>query len=159
MQNASRLRAKRNSVTRIRFFHGASDRVVAAAAWLHLIWAKRKDAAAQQVVVFAPDARIAEQLDQQLWLQPPGSFVPHCRVKSTLASETPIVICDSLAALDAHQQLLNLDDSVPPEFSRFDELFEIVSQAGADKLPARERFKFYRERGYELHNQDISAGF
>ena len=38
-------------------------------------------------------------------------------------------------------------------------LFEIVSQAGADKLPARERFKFYRERGYELHNQDISTGF
>jgi DNA polymerase-3 subunit chi len=73
--------------------------------------------------------------------------------------ETPIIISDSLTTLDAHQQLLNLADNVPPEFSRFDEVVEIVSQAGPDKLPARERFKFYRERGYELHNQDISAGF
>lgn len=133
--------------------------MAAAANWLQMAWAKRKNTGAQQVIVFAPLADLAERLDRQLWLQPAGSFVPHCHASSSLAGETPIIICDSLAALDAHQQLLNLDDNVPAEFSRFDELFEIVTLNGPDKLPARERFKFYRERGYELHNQDISAGF
>lgn len=146
-------------MTKVHFFHGASDRVTAAAAWLHLMWSKRRDIRPQQVVVFAPNRADADRLDRQLWLQPAGGFVPHCRAGSPLADETPIVIGDSLGSLCAHQQLLNLDDNVPAEFSRFDEVIEIVSQAGPDKLPARERFKFYRERGYELHNQDISAGF
>ena len=146
-------------MTKVRFFHGANDRIEAAASWLHLAWSKRQDAAAQQVVVFTTDAGLAYRLDRQLWLQPAGGFVPHCRADSPLASETPVIIGDSLTSLNAHRQLLNLSDKVPPEFSRFDELVEIVSQAGPDKLPARERFKFYRERGYELHNQDISAGF
>ncbi len=146
-------------MTKVRFFHGASDRIAAASSWLQLVWSKRLDAAAQQVVVFAPGADLADRLDRQLWLHPAGSFVPHCRADSPLVGETPIIISDSLTTLDAHQQLLNLADNVPPEFSRFDEVVEIVSQAGPDKLPARERFKFYRERGYELHNQDISAGF
>ena len=132
---------------------------MAAAAWLHLAWSKRQDSAAQQVVVLVPAAEQADRLDKQLWLQPAGSFVPHCRVDSPLAGETPIIVSGSLASLGAHQQLLNLSDDVPPEFSRFEELVEIVTQAGPDKLHARERFKFYRERGYELHNQDISAGF
>ena len=146
-------------MTKVSFFHSANDRIAAAVAWLHLAWSKRGDASAHQVIVFAPDAAIADQLDRQLWLQPAGGFVPHCRADSALASETPIIISAAMTSLAAHQQLLNLDDAVPPEFSRFDELIEIVSQNGPDKLPARDRFKFYRERGYELHNQDISAGF
>lgn len=145
-------------MTKIQFFHGARDRIDAAIAWLQLAWAKRADVSAQQVVVFAPDHATADRLDRQLWLQPAGSFVPHCRADSPLAGETPIVISDSLTQAAAHRQLLNLGSEVPPEFSRFDEVIEIVSQ-GDDRLPARERFKFYRERGYELRNQDISAGF
>ena len=146
-------------MTKVRFFHGASDRIAAAVSWLHLAWSKRSDSSAQQVVIFAPDPAVADQLDRQLWLQPAGGFVPHCRADSALAGETPIIISNVLTSLAAHQQLLNLDNAVPPEFSRFDEVIEIVSQAGPDKLPARDRFRFYRERGYELHNQDISAGF
>ncbi len=146
-------------MTKVQFFHGASDRVTAAAAWLQLAWAKRKDSSPQQVIVYAPDARIAEQIDRQLWLHPAGSFLPHCRSNSPLADETPIVISDSLAALNCSLQLLNLGDEVPPEFSRYEQVIEIVSQSGPDKLPARERFKFYRERGYELQNKDVSTGF
>lgn len=146
-------------MTKVRFFHGASDRIEAAASWLHLVWSKRADASAQQVVVFAPDTALADRLDRQLWTHAAGSFVPHCRAGSALADETPIVISDSLATLASHRQLINLSDAVPTEFSRFDEVVEIVSASGPDKLPARERFKFYRERGYELHNQDIASGF
>lgn len=145
-------------MTKVHFFHGARDRVDAAIVWLQYAWSQRADVSAQQVVVFAPDGPIADRLDRQLWLQPAGSFVPHCRDDSPLANDTPVVIGASLAKAAAHRQLLNLSNEVPPEFSRFDAVIEIVSQ-GDDRLPARERFKFYRERGYELRNQDISGGF
>jgi DNA polymerase IIIc chi subunit len=48
--------------------------------------------------------------------------------------------------------LLNLSDEIPPGFSRFRQLIEIVSVDDADRLPGRERFRFYRERGYPLEN-------
>ena len=44
----------------------------------------------------------------------------------------------------------------PPFFSRFERLAEIV---GVDDAAAgRERYKFYRERGYELRAHDMRAG-
>jgi hypothetical protein len=44
--------------------------------------------------------------------------------------------------------LVNLGGDLPPGFSRFDRLIEIVGTDETDRIPARERFKFYRDRGY-----------
>lgn len=38
------------------------------------------------------------------------------------------------------------------------ELIEIVSVEDTDRLPGRERFRYYRERGYPLETSDISGG-
>ena len=46
--------------------------------------------------------------------------------------------------------LINLHAAPPPFFSRFERLAEIVGADEADAAAARERFRFYRERGYEL---------
>ena len=140
-------------MTRILFCHSAADRLQTAAAWLAGIIA-----AQQCAIVFAPDRDIADRLDRLLWLQPATGFVPHCRADSPLASETPIVITDRLDKPVQDERLLNLSDEVPPDFSRFKELVEIVSVADADKIAARDRYRFYRERGYELQNRDVSAG-
>ena len=50
--------------------------------------------------------------------------------------------------------LVNLHAEPPPFFSRFERLAEIV---GVDDAAAagRERYKFYRERGYELRAHDM----
>jgi len=49
--------------------------------------------------------------------------------------------------------LVNLHAEPPPFFSRFERLAEIV---GVDDVPAgRERFRFYRERGYEMRTHDL----
>ena len=52
--------------------------------------------------------------------------------------------------------LLNLRGEWPPFFSRFERLIEIVSLDDEDKRLARERYKFYRDRGYEIRNHDLS---
>jgi DNA polymerase-3 subunit chi len=50
--------------------------------------------------------------------------------------------------------LINLHELPPPFFSRFERLAEIVSVDGA--TAARERFRFYRERGYDLRTHNLS---
>jgi DNA polymerase-3 subunit chi len=140
-------------VTRIQFLHGAPDRLATAAQWLRQAWEERR-----QVFVYAPEAQLAERLDRLLWTQPAIGFIPHCAGTSPLAPDTAIVISDDPERATRFDCLLNLGDQVPPAFSRFEELVEIVSVDESDKLPARERFKFYRQRGYALDNKDLSGG-
>jgi len=53
--------------------------------------------------------------------------------------------------------IVNLGDRTPPNFSRFDRLIELVSGDEADRAHARERFRFYRDRGYPMQTHDRSA--
>ncbi len=140
-------------MTRISFLHGAADRIQAAAQWLQQAWARR-----EHVLVYAPDAEASARLDRVLWTQPQLSFVPHCFADSSLATETPILLTGTLDNPPQERCLLNLANELPPTFSRFEHLVEIVSTDDADRLPARERFKFYRERGYAIDSRDIAAG-
>ena len=139
-------------MTRICFYHGADDRLQAAAAWLAEAYARR-----QRVLVYAPEAHIADAIDRLLWTRQATGFLPHCRADAPLAAQTPVLIAERLDDLPQEDCLLNLGDQVPPGFSRFDQVVEIVSEAEADKQPARERFKFYRDRGYPLENQRFAA--
>lgn len=139
-------------MTRVLFLHGATDRLAAAARWLG-------DASAEKlnVLVYAPTADTAERLDRLLWTQVATGFVPHARADSPLAAESTIVIANRLDALPHDRTLLNLGDEVPPGFSRFEELVEVVSGEDAVRLPARERFKYYRERGYAPESREIGT--
>jgi DNA polymerase III subunit chi len=109
-----------------------------------------------RVMVCCPDAETAGRFDRLLWTTPAISFVPHCLADDPLAPATPIVI-DYAGAEPTHDQLLlNLRPQWPPLFSRFQRLFEIVSIEDEDRRAARERFKFYRDRGYEIRTHDLS---
>ena len=140
-------------MTKVSFYHGADDRLQAAANWLAAACARR-----QAVLIYAPDEAVADRLDRLLWTLSPTSFLPHCRADSTLAAQTPLLISGDLEAPPHDGCLLNLGDQVPPGFSRFEQVVEIVSNAEEDKQPARDRFKFYRDRGYALENQRLAAG-
>ena len=113
---------------------------------------------ATAVLVYVPDAEDAARLDRILWTQPQLSFLPHCRADSPLAAETPILLTDHLDNPPQESCLMNLGNELPANFSRFEHLVEIVSTDDRDRLPARERFKFYRDRGYPIDSQDISGG-
>lgn len=139
-------------MTSIQFLHGAPDRLAAAANWLREAWQRRLS-----VVVFVPSAETAERLDRLLWIQPATGFLPHCTSSSSLSAETPVVLATDLDRLPHDRCLLNLADELPPGFSRFEELVEIVSTDDRVRLPARERFRHYRERGYPLESRDLAS--
>jgi len=138
-------------LTQVFFYHGAADRIAAACALLGGAFAKNK-----AMLVFAPDKAVAENVDRMLWTHPALSFVPHCRSTSPLAPETPILITDTLDTLPQDERLMNLSREIPPGFSRFQSLIEVVGQDEEDRQAARERVAFYKERGYEVRYFDLS---
>jgi len=53
--------------------------------------------------------------------------------------------------------LINLTPSHPVFFSRFRGLIELVGMDDADRSAARARFRFYRDRGYEIKSHDVTG--
>ena len=133
-------------LTQIFFYHNAADRIAAAAALIG-----RAYAAGKPLLVYAPRREAADALDRVLWQHPPGSFVPHVRIDSPLAAQTPILIAGDLPEeLPQSERLMNLGDSIPPGFSRFSSVVEVVGQDAEERLAGRERVKFYKDRGYAV---------
>lgn len=108
-----------------------------------------------RVLVYAPDAEAAGQIDRLLWTASATGFIPHCRGEDALAAVTPVVIDHRADALVHDEVLLNLHWERPSFFSRFQRLIEIVGQEEQDRLAARERFRFYRDRGYPINSHDM----
>jgi len=138
-------------LTQVFFYHGAADKIAAACALLGGAYAKKKP-----MLVFAPDSEIANSIDRMLWTNAALSFIPHCRADSPLAAETPILITDSLESIAQDERLMNLSQEIPPGFSRFESLIEVVGQEEEERSAARERVKFYKDRGYEVRYFDLS---
>ena len=70
--------------------------------------------------------------------------------------DCPVLIGHADAPEGLNQVLINLDMAVPLFFSRFERVVEIVNQDEIQRQQARERFKFYRDRGYDLHTHNLN---
>lgn len=139
-------------MTRVFFYHNAPDRIVATAALIGKAFAQRK-----ALLVFAPEAEVAAALDRHLWMVPPTGFIPHVAVNSPLATETLVLIADTLDAVPHDERLFNLSAEVPPGFSRFASLIEVVGQDRDERVDGRRRARFYKDRGYDISYVDLSG--
>jgi len=54
-----------------------------------------------------------------------------------------------------HDVLINLAAEIPEYFSRFERVFEVVSQDPAVLNATRSHYKFYQDRGYPLKRHDL----
>jgi DNA polymerase-3 subunit chi len=109
-----------------------------------------------KVTVFCPDADTASRFDRLLWTTPAIGFVPHCGPDHPLAGETPVIVDARGDNLLHDEVLINLRREWPPFFGRFQRLLEIVSREDDDRAAGRERYRFYRDRGYEIATHDRS---
>lgn len=132
------------TVTRIDFHTNVGDPLAYACRL-----ARKAYASGRALVVLAEPQRLAA-FDEQLWTFAPLEFVPHCMAKSPLAQETPVVLASDLNDVPHHQVLVNLGAPVPAQFARFERLIEIVGNEGDELAAGRERFRFYRDRGYAI---------
>lgn len=138
-------------MTSIDFYTHCADRLEVAARLVVKAWAQHGS-----VRVLTPGDDGTAELDARLWRLPPTGFLPHCRLASPLAAETPIVVDHALVHEGPAAVLINLHPSPPPFFSRFERLVEIVGTDDGDTAAGRERWRFYKERGYALRSHNLA---
>ncbi len=109
-----------------------------------------------RIYIHAASQSEATELDELLWTYRAGSFVPHQRFEPPKEQDSPVLIGHTDAPEGINQVLINLDSAVPMFFSRFERVVEIVTQEEHLRQQARERFKFYRDRGYDLQTHNLS---
>jgi DNA polymerase-3 subunit chi len=139
-------------VTRIDFYRYAEDKLRFACRL-----AAKAHSASSRLVVYSPQRDLLHDFDRSLWTFQSTGFVPHCFVESSIADETPVILATSGDALPHHDVLLNLGDEWPPFFSSFERLLEVVGADEADKERARERYAFYKKRGYDIRVNDVEG--
>ncbi len=139
-------------MTRIDFYSNSPSRLHTACQLAAKAVSRKTPAA-----LFAPDAELARSLDRMLWTFQATSFVPHCLAQDRLAGETPVIIVSNLEQAVQDELVINLSPECPPGFGRFRRLIEVVGLEEEDRKLARLRWRFYKERGYELSNRDLGA--
>lgn len=139
-------------MTSIDFYFNAEDRLQVACRL-----AAKAVGRGKRLLIYAPEAELASRIDRMLWTWPAIGFVPHCMVHDRLAAETPVLIAAGEDAPERCDVLLNLGVACPPHFERFERLLELVGRADDEKAAGRERYRFYRDRGYAMTHHDLAA--
>jgi len=100
------------------------------------------------------------EIQNTLWQVSPHSFLPMHTLENSEKDSYFSEFCTIHFAL--HNEfstqhnfiqddvLLHFHALTPPFFSRFRYLFELVGLEESDKAAARLRYKFYRDRGYDI---------
>ena len=138
-------------MTRIDFHFNAPDKLHYASRLVRKVYRSGR-----RVVVYGDPAAIAE-LDRVLWTFSPLDFIPHVGPADPLAGRTPVILCSEPADTPHTDVLVNLSGRTPPFFSRFERMVEVVTPDEPDRAGARERWRFYRDRGYPLESHDLTA--
>lgn len=108
-----------------------------------------------QVYVHVDSDAQAQRLDTLLWTFRPGSFVPHARHCEDQQNPVPVLIGCGIEPESHIDVLVNLAAEVPGFFSRFDRVAELVAGTPEHRAQAREKFRFYRDRGYALQTHNL----
>ncbi len=137
-------------MTEVLFYTHADDKLKTACALTAKALARK-----MRVMLFTADPAATDHLSRLLWSVPSTGFTPHCRSEDRLAPVTPVILDHRAEPLVHDQVLINLSGETPSFFSRFQRLVEIVGLEEADREAARTRFRFYRDRGYEIRTHQL----
>ena len=106
-----------------------------------------------RIFINANDEAQAHALNDLLWSFRPASFLPH-GLQGQEHSEA-IAIGWGQEPEKHNDLLINLQLTIPPFFSRFQRVAEVVTQEPASLTALRASWKFYQQRGYQLEKHDL----
>jgi DNA polymerase-3 subunit chi len=108
-----------------------------------------------RVLITTDSERDAQHIDRLLWTYRDQSFVPHGMLGQADPALNPVLITAADDPGDEHDVLINLARQVPVFFSRFVRVAECVDSDPTVRAAGRERFRFYRDRGYPLKTLNV----
>ena len=138
-------------MTKVDFYTGSKDKLRTACQLSHKAMQN-----GVRTAISLPDAATCDALDKLLWHYPATAFIPHCRSDAKEAEQMPVVLNHEGDKFPHHDLMISLHSECVPFFSRFERVIEIISNDAEDSRQGRERYKFYKDRGYELRHFDLS---
>jgi DNA polymerase-3 subunit chi len=112
----------------------------------------------RHVYVHSTSDEEAQKLDELLWTFSQGSFIPHVVVRSEYGTpplEPVLIGVNQPPGPGRWDVLVNLASDVPEFFSRYERVAEVVDANAARRAQSRERYRFYRDRGYQLNTHQV----
>lgn len=138
-------------MTKIDFYTGSTDKLRIACQLSHKAMQN-----GVRTAISLPDATTFNALDKLLWHYPATAFIPHSHSDAEEAEQMPVVLNHGGEKFPHHDLLISLHNECVPFFSRFERVIEIISTDAEDSRMGRERYKFYKDRGYELRHIDLA---
>ncbi len=111
-----------------------------------------------KVYIHTEDATQSNLLDEMLWTFHADSFLPHSLDDAADADTVRVHIGHGDEPLHHDDVLINLGREVPLFFSRFKRVAEVITAEEPVRQAGRERYRFYRERGYPMESHNITTG-
>ena len=109
-----------------------------------------------RILLHTSDVKQAGIIDDLLWTWRQNSFIPHEIQDSDSTPDCPIVISHQQdLSTELHDVMINMASDVPLFFSQFERVTEIVDQNEQTRQSARQRYRFYQDRGYPLTSHEI----
>ena len=146
-------------MTRIDFYFNVTNRLIFSCRVIRKVIHDSKADSKDPIVVYCPEKSKLSFFGGLLYSFSSTDFLPNVFVGDSLEQVTPIVLSANPWIPSSPRRpnlLLNLDDKICEVFSSFDRVVEVVGSDESEKLPAREKYTFYKNRGYRIHNHNIS---
>ncbi|MCO6412701.1 MAG: DNA polymerase III subunit chi [Thiogranum sp.] len=110
-----------------------------------------------RVYIHTASEEQTRQLDDLLWTFQQNSFLPHSLYREAGDTPPPVLLAHDAEPDASSQVLINLAPEVPLFFSRFERVAELVNPQAEIRQEGRNRYSFYKERGYPLHTHEIKS--
>jgi len=115
--------------------------------------ARRAFAAQKPTLILTRDFEQAEAVDELLWDFDEDAFIPHQLAGDEDDANTAVLIVPPGIETPDRPLLINLRDSCPA--GNFERVLEVVAADESERLGSRERWRQYRERGFEVAKFDM----
>ena len=109
----------------------------------------------RRVLISVTSDEELRHMDRLLWTWREQSFIPHGILGMVDTALNPVLINTGPDPEEEHDVLINLRAEIPDYFSRFERVAECIDQDETQKAASRERYRFYRDHGYQLQSHEI----
>ena len=145
-------------LTRIDFYYDVKDILSFASRMARKLYYEKVISAKQPLVIRCKDQSHCEEVSYSIQNFSKKDFLPCAQFSDKSADLFPIIlstVSEIPLWADDIIVLLNLDTKIEITFSSYCRLVEIVDQTELNRQKGRERYKYYKERGYEIFGHRV----
>ena len=145
-------------LTRIDFYYDVKDILSFASRMARKLYYEKVISAKQPLVIRCKDQSHCEEVSYSIQNFSKKDFLPCAQFSDKSALLFPIIlstVSEIPLWADDIIVLLNLDTKIEMTFSSYCRVIEIVDQTELNRQKGRERYKYYKERGYEIFGHRV----